>query len=827
MSTQSPNTPPPITAQPLDHALHYASRGFHVFPLHTVAPKTLVQGNTTVYKNHLFCTCAVGHRFEACRDAGKHPVVDKELGLINGLKHATTDESTIRAWWKEHGIANVGIATGKSSSIIVVDIDPKNGGTDSWLELCATHGTPETLCVQTGSGGYHYYFAHPGDAEYKSSSNAVAPGIDVRADGGYVVAPPSRHISGNRYVIMAGTLECATLPAWLAERIERREVSDTSAGKSPLAARVPVGMDRQFSAPSAARIETQCAWLKHCHGDAAQLSETEWYWMLSILSRCEDGRAIAHAWSAPYPQYNARHTDEKFDHAAAASGPITCATIGSLTTLCAACTHRGRIKSPASLGGSRACSCANFVWDTLTKDDKPKRVKVAKSSPAICEDLLTDAHGWPKAVNGMPFVLDTRNITEEDPVPAVRFLSEPEKLYAWIGQRMPLAWADGSDPNGNSFVTKSEFFHVLGDLAEHYVSAERFPHEPPLPRHYYLWQPPTDYTPTGEYLDALLAHIDNATTTLDMALIRAMFLLPALGCPNGKRPIIVIEANDSGSGKTTLTDILGLLYGGIIEYKPSQRGEDEFMSRLLSENALLQRIIRIDNAKTEVGGQFIEYLATAEVYSGKRMYFGEAKRPNTCTTVITGNTVRLTEDMTNRCYFIRLNKPEYDPTWEPRIKSFATANRHRILADIVWTLQQPAAKTEAADRWPYFVHEILTRCGADPMEIIEVTKSRRGGHDNDRDEAQMIVEALQLAGGEDCLPESDELVWVFVTRTDAREAVERALGMKLNAKAFVALMKRHADAGHFSGMVVETRRHTRGWKVCHGDERKVKANIPW
>src|SRR5690606_20487979 len=80
-----------------------------------------------------------------------------------------------------------------------VDIDPDKGGEDSWDNLEDRFGIVDnTWIVETGSGGYHIYF-DAGELETRNSAGMIGPGIDVRGDGGYVIAPPSMHVAGERY----------------------------------------------------------------------------------------------------------------------------------------------------------------------------------------------------------------------------------------------------------------------------------------------------------------------------------------------------------------------------------------------------------------------------------------------------------------------------------------------------------------------------------------------------------------------------------------------------------------------------------------------------
>jgi hypothetical protein len=138
------------------------------------------------------------------------------------VKDATTEATTIRAWWTVHPDANVGIATGAASGLVVLDVDPRHGGNESLAALEREHGMiPATLASKTGGGGRHIFFAHPG----VPIRNAVclAPGLDVRGDGGYVAAPPSTHASGRLYIWERGggleEVPVGGVPHWLLARL--------------------------------------------------------------------------------------------------------------------------------------------------------------------------------------------------------------------------------------------------------------------------------------------------------------------------------------------------------------------------------------------------------------------------------------------------------------------------------------------------------------------------------------------------------------------------------------------------------------------------------
>jgi Bifunctional DNA primase/polymerase, N-terminal/Primase C terminal 1 (PriCT-1) len=164
-------------------ALGYAERGWPVFPVHSFAENR--------------CSCAKG---DQCLRPGKHPRTQ------SGLNAATIDRARICRWWSEHPDDNIGIATGPAN-LVVIDIDERHGGLDSWAALEAEIGSNlcDTATVLTGGGGEHRYFEAPDEIIVPSSTGQVGIGIDVRAHGGYVIAPPSTHASGTRYEWFEGT----------------------------------------------------------------------------------------------------------------------------------------------------------------------------------------------------------------------------------------------------------------------------------------------------------------------------------------------------------------------------------------------------------------------------------------------------------------------------------------------------------------------------------------------------------------------------------------------------------------------------------------------
>ena len=107
---------------------------------------------------------------------------------------ASRDTETINHWFAEHPNDGVGIATGAQSGIFVIDVDVADGktGLTTLTELEAVHGElPETFTVKTGTGGFHYYYLY--DPARPIRNGRLGEHIDIRGDGGQVLAPPTIH----------------------------------------------------------------------------------------------------------------------------------------------------------------------------------------------------------------------------------------------------------------------------------------------------------------------------------------------------------------------------------------------------------------------------------------------------------------------------------------------------------------------------------------------------------------------------------------------------------------------------------------------------------
>jgi hypothetical protein len=142
-----------------------------------------------------------------------------------GFKDATVDTDLIARWQRTYPNANIGIATGAASGIIVVDIDPRNGGNISITRLAGSGLIlPRVPEVRTGNGGRHLFFAF--QHGIKASKDRIGKGIDLKADGGYVVGAPSAIAAsaqgpGGQYRWMRepSSPELPRLPRWAVDKL--------------------------------------------------------------------------------------------------------------------------------------------------------------------------------------------------------------------------------------------------------------------------------------------------------------------------------------------------------------------------------------------------------------------------------------------------------------------------------------------------------------------------------------------------------------------------------------------------------------------------------
>jgi len=261
----------------IDAAKEYALLGWRVFPILAI---TQLGG----------CECGDPD----CTKPGKHPAIK------GWPTEATTDHKKIDAWWKAHPTRGIGIATGEDSNLTVLDVDGEEG-VEALGVLAKGVGMPPTPCVTTRPGRYHYYFQY--NAAIKSNSQKIGTKLDTRSDGGYVVAPPSRHASGGTYTWLQHPLKVplAEWPAFLN--------GEKAGGKKDGRGRPA---KEQFNPANPMDVARLKGALEFVDPD----SEEYWGqvgWILGRAYRQSDGGyAVYSAWAARSRKYDAKKSKQHY-----------------------------------------------------------------------------------------------------------------------------------------------------------------------------------------------------------------------------------------------------------------------------------------------------------------------------------------------------------------------------------------------------------------------------------------------------------------------------------------------------------------------------------
>lgn len=188
----------------LGPALEYAARGWHVFPAPPGEKKSHVAGR---FGN--------GQRWSA-----------------------TTDPDLIRQYWRKYPDANMGIACGRASGLLVIECDTPeghdvDGGIAQMRDVIARHGPlPDTIEALSPTGSWHLYFNYPAHTDVPNSSAVVSPGIDVRGEGGMVIGVPSIRPGKSdpyRWKNPPGLFELADCPDWLLQLCLKKQTESSSA----------------------------------------------------------------------------------------------------------------------------------------------------------------------------------------------------------------------------------------------------------------------------------------------------------------------------------------------------------------------------------------------------------------------------------------------------------------------------------------------------------------------------------------------------------------------------------------------------------------------
>jgi hypothetical protein len=358
-----------------------------------------------------------------------------------------------------------------------------------------------------------------------------------------------------------------------------------------------------------------------------------------------------------------------------------------------------------------------------------------RTAMEIADHLAKIAGGWPRRLEEIPFVQgpDFRPI----------FLEGSTQLFGYVDGFASVYWIKGAN-----MVTQERFYEYVRKFrAERFKAIERYPHFPLMPDTYYM-HPPIRSTKDKVLIRQFLDFFQFATD-VDRSLAESLLLTLFWGGPPGLRPCFLVRGPEDDDpalmgrsvGKTILAALFASLAGGLLDLLEGEEIPD-VKTRLLSDEGMEKRVLRIDNVKTvRLSWAALEQFITSDVVSGKKLYHGEGSRPNTITTIITMNGGSLSKDMATRVIIIRLARPPADEGWRQRVVEFIDRHRWDLIAEIRGQLEDERGSITPRGRWPEWQVGVLGKV-KDYIGCQEAISGRSEELDSDNEAATVFEEEI-------------------------------------------------------------------------------------
>jgi hypothetical protein len=544
-----------------------------VFPLHTIVANA--DGVPA-------CACGA-----TCTDLGKHPAAS--WGSLEAV------DCLLQPDGRGHGLA-----TGERSGVIVVDLDVKDGkdGIAEWARL---GGGPETFTVATGGGGLQLYFRWPG-FRVRNSQSEVAPGLDIRGDGGFVVMPGSPHRSGKHYEV-ASDVPIAGVPQWLLAHPALRAPEITATDVSAAAPNTDIPREERIAAAKAL-LENEPPAISGQGGHPVAMRVIGKVVRHCVLVTEEEALEALATWNArcqpPWSDGELRHKIRD----AIVNSPI----MWGLTTLAlrewwARVRVEGFRSIPAIEVTHNLWDATNNAADALAAaDDIFQRaghlvriVRVAESETER-ENLVAGTPTiWP-----LPQPLLTAKLTQlahwyrrrkDELVPT----TPPETV---VGALMSLgSWPKTPMLTG---VTESPVLRRDGSLLQEpgYDSQTSYFYEPSIefPR---VPEEPTQEDAAKALQRLLEPFRDFPFKTDEDRYVSVAAILTVLARPaiDGPTPMFTHDASTRGSGKTLLTDVEATIATGRPAARATYPRGDEELEKILGGYVLVHRALDSDSGQ--------------------------------------------------------------------------------------------------------------------------------------------------------------------------------------------------------------------------------------
>ena len=461
-----------------------------------------------------------------------------------------------------------------------------------------------------------------------------------------------------------------------------------------------------------------CQWMKHCYEDQANLPEHEWYYMLSVIGRCENGQELAHEWSKGHPKYSHRETQGKLEQALKAAGPVTCTYVKECLNdgYCHEC--KAGVKSPVVLGlpkrGLPQIVINNRYLPTITRESIEALDK--KNHPPILFDrsgeIVKVAQIWEKnrqnqavtrpvikplnesALRGYlarsaDYVRmkkvggDFQAFPDNPPLEVVRDIFTQDNLPLPLLRGIteaPIMREDGSVNVTPGYDTVTSLYFA----PEHGFNMPEIPDKPTA----------GDIQTALNKLDDIIIDFpfDGAASRANML---AAILTPVLrDLIPGPVPMQLIDKPLQGTGASLLSDVNAIISTGKPAFMTTapegRQKEEEWRKRITSLLVDGRPLVVIDNIEGAFQSANLCAVLTSTNWSDRVLGRNELinLQHRTCW-IATGNNIRLAGDLPRRCYKVRLDAESARP-WQrdpkqfkhPQLLRFVKENRGELLAAI-------------------------------------------------------------------------------------------------------------------------------------------------
>ena len=621
---------------------------------------------------------ALGFHVFALQAQGKKPRKD-----THGLSDATTDAETILQWWEDFPEANVGINCG-ASGLVVLDIDVKDG--KDARPAIEGKDLSGAVCVRTPTGGFHYYWRAGGEAFQSGADLYGVNGLDVRAVGGYVVAPPSCVIlaEGERakpYKVISGDFaRIGTVPQWLVEW-ERKRQADTAAKSAAVASGggevVPKEADAALVARARAYLAAMPAAISGQGGHVATLKAAVAL-VVGFLLNDADALAIMREDYNPrcVPPWSRKELQHKVAEAR----------------------KNARGKRPGYLL-THGLPLTNYTLERVASDDgQEKTVARPRQISDICAEIEQRFDGFPKRLGSVLFDFDAE-------AGQVLELPTPEAFSAWL-QRRGNCLVDFKGKSG--FTRWREVYENLLQTAEAFDAVARAPFWPErrTSRTFALYGKLPQATGGSSAFWKLLDFMSPATAE-DRLLMAAFFIAPMFFSEAGDiaRPGWAIDTTDGqGAGKTSVVETCAKTYDCVpiaLDFASLDARQGEVKKRLISTEGRATRIALFDNVTRTVKSATLAELITSSHITERKAYGrGEESRPNDLTFCLTFNGGKFDTDGAVRFYPVKVKEPEAKVAfWKRRVFEYIDTNRPQLFADIIAMLEAAQRRIDAGEIW--------------------------------------------------------------------------------------------------------------------------------